>query len=143
VSRDLHVYRCSFCKTTAQATIYVHPAGAAPYKCKACLRIMGYLFASPISEDEWQARNRNPPVFSSPHPVGAAPKRECDHCRGKFERHTLINVPSVGKFCSEDCAQAGALKHQQYMERCREEDRTLGQRILAKHSNIQQKESAQ
>jgi hypothetical protein len=141
VSRDLHVYRCSFCKTTAQSTFFVQQNGAAPLKCTLCFRIMGYLFSSPISEAEWEARNLNPPVFQTPHPVGPAPKRECDQCRQKFERHTLINVPSVGKFCSEDCAQVGVLKHQAYMEKCREADNRWKQ-PYKKPQPIQQKESA-
>lgn len=31
----------------------------------------------------------------------------------------MIVLSGVGKFCSEDCAQVGVLKHEQFMERIR------------------------
>jgi hypothetical protein len=78
---------------------------------------MALLYAQPVGEAEWQARNLTPPVFRSRHETGVVAQVPCEFCRRRVPKDSLIVLPCVGKFCSEDCAQAGVVRHQQYMER--------------------------
>jgi hypothetical protein len=101
-AHDLHYYRCSFCKTVASSTLRMTDP---PLKCVLCLRLMAYLYATPISAEEWQARNLNPPVFKSPHAIASIrpEDRETKCARlGCHEYRTKAEMLN-GRFCSEDC----------------------------------------
>ena len=112
----LHWYQCSFCKVTATTTVRRHETRIS---CNACFRWMAFLWSLPIVSDEQRALAARGLVYN---PYGtderaAYTKKPCDTCREHVERDTMIVLQGVGKFCSEDCAQVGVLKHQQVMER--------------------------
>lgn len=113
---ELYTYRCSFCKTVAIATMKM---SRPPLQCKSCLRIMAYLYATPVSAEEWQARNLNPPVFRSPHDVAhVAPEdreKRCDGpgCRESRPKRELFN----GRFCSEACGSKHSAEMEAYWQR--------------------------
>ncbi len=114
--KPLFTYRCSFCKTTAASTLRISQP---PLKCAYCLRIMAFLYTMPISDEEWRARDLNPPVFTSAHAVNPerAGTRRCDTCRDWCDRGDMIALAGVGKFCSQFCTDAGVADHEKFMQR--------------------------
>jgi hypothetical protein len=138
---QLHTYQCSWCHKIATAGL---KSPDVRIKCCLCFRWMRFMWSDPITTDMQRQRAAGGIVYGTDEEVQQAAERltECDTCRVKVPKHRMVKLMGVGRFCNEDCAQAGVLKHRAFMERRRDEDATLGQRILAKHSNIQQKESA-
>lgn len=112
----LHLYQCSFCRNTA--TTAVKRTADSRLKCSACFRWMAYLWSSPITTDAQRAIAAQGVVYGAYEPERQPyTKRACDVCHVHVERESMVMVPCVGKFCSEDCAQVGVLRHQQVMER--------------------------
>ena len=68
--------------------------------------------------EEMQALADRGLVFS-PYRVPDAPvqMRGCDICRTRVPKAGMIHLVSVGRFCSEPCAQAGVERHEALMRR--------------------------
>lgn len=114
----LHLYRCSFCKTVATSPRWFNPLEH-PIKCNRCLRIMGYLYAQPIETEEQRAIAAQGIVFN-PFLDTARPAfrtTPCGTCRAFTPVEALIELPGVGKFCSEACANTGAQEHERFLAR--------------------------
>lgn len=114
MSNVLHRYQCSPCFQTAVATywtpgVHVH--------CPLCRRFMKHLYEEPITTDQhrqWAAQG----IVYNPHL--ARPVAKCQQCKQPMPDGPSVVLECVGKFCGEDCAQEGVLKHQRYMERTRQ-----------------------
>jgi hypothetical protein len=118
VSDLLHFYRCSQCHTTATTGVKRTPD--LHLRCNACFRWMAFLWSLPIETDEQRglaARGLVYNPFGQDAPRKVCTARRCDMCPTYVERAAMIVLPCVGKFCSDDCAQRGVLRHQQVMER--------------------------
>ncbi len=113
---QLHTYRCSFCKTTASSTLRMTDP---PLKCVLCRRIMGFLYSTPISADEWKARNLNPPVFLSPHEIAQVRpedrEKRCHRlgCVQYRKPGEMLN----GRFCSEECGALDSIHREEVLRR--------------------------
>lgn len=108
----LHIYQCSFCKTTASRPYH---DDLAPLKCGLCLRYMRKLSSSKITTPEQQALADRGTVFNPFVEVGPI-KRMCDTCKTICVRDEMIALGVGGRYCSKACADIGTEKHRAAME---------------------------
>jgi hypothetical protein len=113
---ELFTYRCPQCKGVAIATIRLSDP---PMKCPLCRWSMVYLYATPVSAEEWQARNLNPPVFRSAHEIAQVRPEDREKRCGRLgcvqyrKASELLN----GRFCSEACGAKDSLETEAYWQR--------------------------
>lgn len=111
----LHIYDCAGCRTIAASTVKI---GRPPLRCPLCARYMGFRWTQPITTPAERDIASQGLMFN---PFVERASERCDACKAPIAKGCQYNVPHVGRFCSEACAQAGRVKHEAYMLRLLEE----------------------
>ena len=123
MSDVLHTYQCSNCHATAVATFWTPGVRV---DCVLCRRWMKHLFAQPVTTEEHQKFAGRGLVFN-PH-LPRRP-RKCDTCKQPMPEGPSVTLECVGKFCGEDCAQVGVLKHERWMQKLADEQEELNRKL--------------
>jgi hypothetical protein len=118
---ELHIYRCSFCRTLTSASVKAPRV----YQCAACGRWLEFQWSEPIrtAEDEALAARGVVP-WGEPRPSTPGPRiHRCQNtgvCSREIrEPDQHLYEHGLGFFCSEQCHVDGVRKYRELVERMR------------------------